>query len=142
MLETSWTAADELLHATGVSAMNEAEIKRERRTRRRLRVRRKLFGTADRPRLSVSRSLKNIGAQLIDDVNGNTLCAASTQSKELAGRVKHGGNREAATLVGQLLGERARMHGIRKAAYDRNGYKYHGRVKALAEAARKAGLEF
>jgi large subunit ribosomal protein L18 len=80
--------------------------------------------------------------QLIDDIAGRTLCAASSRDKSLAGQLKHGGNAAAAKVVGHLLGERARMQGIRKAAFDRNGYKYHGRVKALAEAARETGLAF
>lgn len=122
--------------------MTGSTLKLVRRERRKLRVRRKVLGTPDRPRLSVFRSLKNITAQLIDDVAGQTLCAASTLSKEVAGQVKKGGNKAAASAVGLILAERARMKGIRKVAFDRSGYRYHGRVKALAEAARKAGLEF
>jgi large subunit ribosomal protein L18 len=122
--------------------MTGSTLKLIRRERRKLRVRRKVLGTPDRPRLSVFRSLKNISAQLIDDVAGQTLCAASTLGKEMAGQVKKGGNKAAASAVGLILAERARMKGIRKIAFDRSGYRYHGRVKALAEAARKAGLEF
>lgn len=122
--------------------MKASVLKLVRRERRKQRVRRKVLGTLERPRLSVFRSLKNISAQLIDDVVGRTLCAASTLNKEVAGQARKGGNREAAAAVGLILAERARMQGIRKIAFDRSGYRYHGRVKALAEAARKAGLEF
>lgn len=101
-----------------------------------------MFGTLERPRLSIFRSIKHISVQLIDDVAGHTLCAASSADKSLAAQLKHGGNCAAAKVVGQLLAERARMHGIRKVAFDRNGYKYHGRVKALADAARETGLAF
>ena len=87
------------------------------------------------------RSLKNIYAQLIDDVAGATLVEASSRNKELRDAVKYGGNRGAAAQVGKLLGERAVAKGIKQAAFDRNGYKYHGRVKALADAAREAGLK-
>lgn len=122
--------------------MKEAELKKIRRLRRRRNVRHNVFGTLERPRLSVFRSLRNISAQLIDDVAGKTLCSASTVNEEVAGQIKRAGNRAAAEVVGRLLGERARMHGIRKVVFDRNGYRYHGRVKTLAEAARKTGLEF
>ncbi len=122
--------------------MKASVLKLVRRERRKRRVRRRVMGTPERPRLSVFRSLKNISVQLIDDVAGRTLCAASTLNKEVAGQVKKSGNKEAAAAVGLILAERARMHGIRKVAFDRSGYRYHGRLKALAEAARKAGLEF
>jgi large subunit ribosomal protein L18 len=122
--------------------MKETTLKLLRRRRRQRRVRRRIFGTPERPRLTVFRSLRNICAQLIDDISGRTLCSASTAGKAAAGQSKDGGNCEAATAVGQLIGERARMQGIRKVAFDRNGYRFHGRIKALAEAARKTGLEF
>ncbi len=122
--------------------MDPRELKLVRQRRRRRRVRRKVFGTAERPRLSVFRSLKNISAQLIDDVSGQTLCSAGTNTKSLSGASKNGGNCDAAQAVGRLLGERARMQGIRLVAFDRNRYRYHGRVKSLADAARKTGLEF
>ena len=92
--------------------------------------------------MSIFRSLKNISAQLIDDERGRTVCSASSLNKDVAEHVKKGGNKAAATVIGQILAERARMQGIRKVAFDRSGYRYHGRIKALAEAARKAGLEF
>ncbi|MCG8406422.1 MAG: 50S ribosomal protein L18 [Phycisphaerales bacterium] len=122
--------------------MNEQKRKIVRRVRRSRRVRRHVFGTADRPRLNVSRSHRNISVQLIDDITGRTLCSAGTNTKALGDEIKYGGNCEAAAKIGQILAERARMQGIRKVAFDRNGLRYHGRVKALAEAARKSGLEF
>ncbi len=110
--------------------------------KRRSRVRRRVIGTVERPRLTVSRSHRNIFAQIIDDSTGRTLCSAGTTSKALATEVKYGGNCAAAAKVGQVLAERARMQGIRKVAFDRTGFRYHGRIKSLAEAARKGGLEF
>lgn len=122
--------------------MNSLKRKSVRRERRKLRVRRNVTGTAERPRLTVFRSNQHIYAQLIDDHAGRTVCAASTREKDLAGEVKTGGNKGAATIVGRTLAARARMKGIRMAAFDRNGYRYHGRVQALAEAARESGLQF
>jgi large subunit ribosomal protein L18 len=121
--------------------MSAIEVKIERRQRRKKRVRRRVFGTAQRPRLTVFRSLKNIYAQLVDDEAGKTLAEASTLSKELRGSTQYGGNVAAAGQVGTLLGQRAIAQGIKQATMDRNGYKFHGRVKAVAEAARKAGLK-
>ena len=121
--------------------MSAITVKTERRLRRKRRVRRTVFGTAQRPRLSVFRSLKNVYAQLIDDEAGRTLAEASSQCKELRGALKNGGNVAAAAQVGTLLGQRAVAKGIKQATMDRNGYKFHGRVKAVAEAARKAGLK-
>ncbi|GIX06208.1 MAG: hypothetical protein KatS3mg115_0611 [Candidatus Poribacteria bacterium] len=114
--------------------------KRLARLRRHRRVRKKVFGTAERPRLAVFRSLKHIYAQLIDDERGHTLAAASTLSPELRDQVT-GPNLAAAALVGRLIAEKAQAVGIQKAVFDRGGYLYHGRVKALAEAARQAGLD-
>jgi len=122
--------------------MNSQQRKLDRRVLRARRVRGTLFGTPERPRLSVYRSLKHIYAQLIDDASGTTIAAASTKSKSTAGSVKNGGNCAAAAAVGQALAEQARMKGVRKAAFDRGCFRYHGRIKALAEAARKTGLEF
>jgi large subunit ribosomal protein L18 len=122
--------------------MNARKLKLVRHARRKSRVRSTVFGTSERPRLAVFRSHKHIYAQLIDDMAGQTLCAAGTTSKALSGELKNGGNCAAAARVGQLLAEQARMKGVRRAAFDRAGYRYHGRVKALAEAARKTGLEF
>ena len=110
------------------------------RERRHLRVRKKISGTPERPRLSVYRSEKNIYAQIIDDVNAVTLVAASSLDKTL--EVKSGGNKEAAKLVGELIAKKALEKGISEVVFDRGGYVYHGRVQSLAEAAREAGLKF
>lgn len=112
------------------------------RKKRHLRIRRRLFGTAERPRLNVYRSSKHIYVQLIDDMEGKTLAAASTLDPELKGEIKNGGNIEAATKVGELIAKRAKDKGITNVVFDRGGYLYHGRVKALADAAREGGLEF
>ena len=106
---------------------------------RHTRVRAKISGTAECPRLNVFRSLQNIYAQLIDDVKGETLVSASTVEKEFT---EYGGNKTAAHKVGELLAKRAADKGITNVVFDRGGYYYHGRVKALAEGARKAGLNF
>lgn len=115
--------------------------RKELRERRRMRVRKKVYGTAERPRLNVFRSLKHIYAQVIDDDRGITLVAASSLSPELRGKV-NGGNIEGAAAVGRLIAEKAKAKGISKVVFDRAGYLYHGRVKALADAARENGLEF
>ena len=121
----------------------KALVKKElQRQRRKLRVRKHVVGTAERPRLTVFRSHKNIFAQLIDDTVSRTLVAASTLEKTLRGQVKNGGNRTAATAVGTALAAKAAEAGIKKAVFDRNGYPFHGRVRELAEAARKGGLAF
>ncbi len=122
--------------------MNERKRKTARHLQRKRRVRGSIFGTPERPRLTVYRSLKNISVQIIDDIAGKTLCSATTLAEDVAAGVKYGGNKAAAEHVGRLLAERARMQGIRKVAFDRNGLRYHGRIKALADSARKAGLEF
>lgn len=111
-----------------------------RRQRRKLRVRRRVLGTPGRPRLTVFRSNKNIYAQIIDDTDGRTLVAASTVDK--GSPVEAGGNKAAAIQVGALLASKAIQAGIKQVVFDRNGYAYHGRVKELADAARKGGLEF
>jgi len=105
-------------------------------------VRNRVFGTPERPRLSVFRSHKHIYAQVIDDLAGRTLCSACSLNPEIKEQVKHGGDRKSAEIVGAILAQRAVMHGIKKGVFDRGPYKFHGRVKALADAARKAGLEF
>ncbi len=113
------------------------------RKRRHLRVRAKVFGTPERPRLNVFRSNKHIYAQIIDDTRGHTLVAASTLEQEVRGRFPEPHPKvEEARVVGQVIGERALSRGITKVVFDRGGYQYHGRVKALAEGARAAGLEF
>lgn len=114
--------------------------RREIRMRKHARVRNKISGTPERPRLAVFRSLNHIYAQVIDDVNGRTLASASTLDKEI--KVENGGNIQAAEQVGKLVAERASKAGIEQVVFDRGGYVYHGRVAALAEAAREAGLKF
>lgn len=116
--------------------------KNENRKARQTRVRKKISGTPERPRLNVFRSSKNIYAQVIDDVNGNTLVAASSLDKELKGQFENGGNKDAAKLVGTLIAKRALDKGIDNVVFDRAGYLYHGRVKELADSAREAGLKF
>ena len=110
--------------------------------KRKKRVRSRVKGTSDRPRLNVFRSLKHIYAQAIEDSSGRTLVSVSSLSSELKGSFKHPGNAEAAKKVGELIAKKCLEKGIQKVIFDRNGYLYHGRVKALAEAARAAGLIF
>ena len=118
-------------------------LKRETLRRgRHNRVRKKVEGTQARPRLNVARSLNHIYAQIIDDVEGRTVVSASTLDKDLREAGKSGGNVEAAKAVGQLVAKRAQEKGVKLVVFDRGGYKYHGRVKALADAAREGGLEF
>jgi len=113
------------------------------RMRRKVRIRKKLSGTPERPRLAVFKSAKHIYAQIIDDTKGVTLLSASSLSKELQGQLKDlHGKIAVAQLVGKLIAQKAKTHGITKIAFDRGGYIYHGRVKALADSAREAGLEF
>jgi len=113
--------------------------RQEARVRRHLRVRKKVSGTSERPRLAIFRSEKNIYAQIIDDVSATTLVAASSLDKEFEGI---GSNKEAAKLVGQLIGKKALEKGIKIVVFDRGGFVYHGRIQNLAEGAREAGLEF
>ncbi len=114
--------------------------KDEIRQRVHRRIRRKMKGSAERPRLNVFRSLKHIYAQVIDDAQGKTIASANTAEK--GGTVKVGGNVAAAKAIGKLVAERAVKAGVKKVVFDRGGYIYHGRIKALADAAREAGLEF
>ncbi|HEU4965573.1 MAG TPA: 50S ribosomal protein L18 [Bacilli bacterium] len=116
--------------------------KNKARKRRHLRVRKKIAGTTLRPRLNVFRSSKHIYAQVIDDTQGVTIVSASTVDPELKGAIENGGNIDAATKVGELLAKRAVEKGIKEVVFDRGGYLYHGRIQALADAAREAGLEF
>ena len=116
-----------------------AEVARQRRHRR---VRKRIAGTGERPRLNVFRSLQHIYAQVIDDDQGHTLAAASTLDPELRETLNGLTKIEQAKTVGKLLGERALGRGVRQVVFDRGGYRYHGRVKALAEGSREAGLEF
>lgn len=111
----------------------------KKRLIRHKRVRAKISGTAERPRLNVFRSLSNIYAQIIDDTTGNTLVSASTVEKGFEG---NGGNKDAAKKVGAMIAERAKAKGITEVVFDRGGYVYHGRVKELAEGAREGGLQF
>jgi large subunit ribosomal protein L18 len=112
------------------------------RQRVHLRVRTRVTGTPERPRLCVYRSLGHIYAQVIDDHTGRTLASASSLDKEMRKRLKGGGNVAAAKVVGKAIAERARAAGVELVVFDRGGYKYHGRVQALAESAREAGLKF
>ena len=113
-----------------------------RRQRRAWHVGNRIFGTKERPRLSVYRSHRHFHCQIIDDTTGHTLAAASTLMKDVRGQLKHGGDKKAAALVGQKLAEVARAKGITRVVFDRNFYRFHGRVRAFAEAAAKGGLEF
>ncbi|MCL2164007.1 MAG: 50S ribosomal protein L18 [Oscillospiraceae bacterium] len=122
--------------------MIKKPVKNEVRKKIHTRVRKKVSGTPERPRLNVFRSLNNIYAQVIDDTVGNTLVAASTLDESIKGTLKSGGNRAAAKAVGMLIAEKAAEKGVKKVVFDRGGYIYHGRVKELADAAREAGLEF
>lgn len=121
---------------------NIQQKKRAARRRRQLRVRGRISGTSERPRLNIFRSLTNIYAQVIDDTAGHTLISASTIDNEVAKQLEGKNKIEAAKIVGKVLGERAKKAGINKVVFDRAGYQYHGRVAALAEGAREAGLEF
>jgi len=122
--------------------MDKNKQKRLARRRRHRRVRKRVFGTPERPRLNVYRSLTHIYAQIIDDTVGHTLASASTIDREIRERVAGLTKTEQARVVGRVLAERALAKGVTKVAFDRGGYKYHGRVKALAEGAREGGLDF
>ena len=116
--------------------------KNAKRLQRHKRVRRKVFGTPQRPRLCVFRSSNNIYAQIIDDTNRVTLVAASSLDEAVKGAVNHTGNKDAAKLVGEMVAKKAVEKGITEVVFDRGGYIYHGRIKELAEGAREAGLKF
>ncbi|KOF57294.1 MULTISPECIES: 50S ribosomal protein L18 [Clostridium] len=120
--------------------MFSKQNKSEARQKRHLRVRKKISGTPERPRLAVYRSEKNIYAQIIDDVNSNTLVSASTLDKDFS--LKIGSNKEAAKVVGEELAKKALAKGIEQVVFDKGGYIYHGRIKELAEGAREVGLKF
>ena len=122
--------------------MKEQKVVNKQRQRRRYHVRERVRGAADRPRLSVNRSLNHIYCQLIDDMSGRTLAAASSLEKSVREQASYGGNKDAAALVGKLIAERALAGGVKSARFDRGHCKYHGRVAALADAARAAGLSF
>ena len=122
--------------------MEGYKVKLRQRLRRKRGIRKRVTGTSERPRLTVFRSHANICAQIIDDERGITLCEASSRNKDVRAQLQYGGNLAAAKIVGAALAERAKAKNIKKVRFDRNGYKYHGRVKGLAEAVREAGLEF
>jgi large subunit ribosomal protein L18 len=120
--------------------MDQQKTKHRRQQRRRNHVRRSILGTAERPRLTVFRSSKHIYAQLIDDITGVTLASSSSRAKDAS--LAYGGNIKASQVVGKKLAEQALAKGIKLAAFDRGHYRYHGRIKALADAAREGGLKF
>ena len=122
--------------------MKKQKIVNKQRWRRTNRVRKKLRGDADCPRLSVRRSNKHLYCQLIDDEAGKTLASASTRDKALAGKIGYGGNCDAAKIIGTAIAEKAKEIGVKQARFDRGPYKFHGRVAELANAAREGGLEF
>jgi len=122
--------------------MDHARTILRQRLRRRFRVRRHIRGTAERPRLAVFRTHKHIYAQIIDDAAGRTVASASSMDKQLRGSVDFGGNKQAAEAIGRAVAERAKAAGVTKVCFDRGEFHYHGRVAALADAARAAGLEF
>lgn len=120
--------------------MDRQKSKATRRNRRRVGIRRKISGTPSRPRLAVYRSLNHMYVQVIDDITGRTLAAASTRDKEASS--SEGGKSDASALVGKQIAERAKAAGITAVTMDRAGFRYHGRIKAMADAAREAGLQF
>ncbi|HYF15254.1 MAG TPA: 50S ribosomal protein L18 [Phycisphaerales bacterium] len=120
--------------------MDRNAAKAARRSRRRIGIRKRVSGTTERPRLAVYKSLNHIYAQVIDDLSGRTLVSASSAEGDL--KLEKTGNSKAAAAVGKALGERAKQAGIKAVVFDRGGFKYHGRVKALGDAAREAGLSF
>ena len=122
--------------------MSQRDLVQVRRLRRQRHVRKRLVGSPERPRLAVFRSSKHIYAQIINDANGTTLASASTLDPGLKAEHAYGGNKAAASIVGKAIAERAKQAGIDKICFDRRSYKYHGRVQALADAAREAGLQF
>lgn len=122
--------------------MGSLDPRKKARLKRKQRIRKKLTGTAERPRLSVFRSAKHIYAQIIDDTNGQTLVAASSNEKTVKGQAEFDSKVAKANHIGKLVGQRAVEKGIRKVVFDRGGFLYHGRVKAISDGAREAGLEF
>lgn len=122
--------------------MNKNQAKLAGLLRRKRRIRSKIFGTAERPRLSVHRTNANIFAQVIDDKDGKVLCSASTLTSDVKAEIKVGSNKEAAGVVGKIVAERAMKLGVTEVTFDRGGHIYHGRIKALADGAREAGLKF
>jgi large subunit ribosomal protein L18 len=125
-----------------VNIANQQRLIQTRRLRRRQRVRKGMSGTPERPRLAVFRSSKHIYAQMINDQTATTIVSASTVDPEVRAQLKYGGNKAAAAIVGRVVADRAKKAGIDRICFDRRSYKYHGRVAALAQAARDAGLKF
>jgi large subunit ribosomal protein L18 len=122
--------------------MSGVRDRKQRRVRVKRRYRETVRGTANRPRLSVYRSLRHVYAQIIDDDSGVTLVSASTLEKEAAGNLETTGNREAGALLGKLIAERAKENGVESVVFDRGGFRYHGVIRAIADGAREAGLKF
>jgi large subunit ribosomal protein L18 len=122
--------------------MGATELKKQARLKRKRRIRKKIIGTLEKPRLSVFRSARHIYAQVIDDTSGITLVSASSLEKEIKGKSDLGDKKAVANRIGKLVAERAIDKGIKKVIFDRNGFLYHGRVKAVSEGARKGGLDF
>ena len=122
--------------------MKSKNIKMKRRLRRKRGIRKRVYGTAEQPRVTVFRSNKQIYAQIIDDVTGVTLCHASSRNKNIRAKISYGGNIAAAKIVGTALAQQARAKKIEKVHFDRNGYRFHGRVKGLADAMREEGIKF
>jgi large subunit ribosomal protein L18 len=119
-----------------------SNIKLEPRKKIQYRIRKRIKGTSERPRLTIFRSLNNVYAQLIDDINGKTICSVSSISKDIKGSTGKIAKSDKSKLIGKKIAEKAIENNIKKVVFDRNGYLYHGRVKAIADAAREAGLEF
>ncbi|MBN1869922.1 MAG: 50S ribosomal protein L18 [Candidatus Omnitrophica bacterium] len=122
--------------------MRITKVKERKRIGRHSRIRKKIAGTSDQPRLCVHRSLLNFYAQVIDDSAGKVLLGMSTRSKSVSGKIKNGGNIAAASVFGEAFAAEAQKKGIKRVCFDRGGYLYHGRVKAFADGARKGGMEF
>jgi large subunit ribosomal protein L18 len=122
--------------------MNTQKLKIKRKNRRKSHVRKKVFGTPARPRLAVFRSNRHIYCQVIDDISGRTLASAGSMDKDLRAKAAYGGNVKTAQLIGEKIAERTKAAGVQAVVFDRRGFRFHGRVKALAESARKAGLKF
>jgi large subunit ribosomal protein L18 len=131
-----------LSYSQGEIKMGSTNIRQQARLKRKKRIRKKIYGTPQRPRLSVFRSARHIYAQIVDDTAGHTLVAASTVDKDALSGSKFENKVEAAKFIGKLVGERAIGKGIKEVVFDRNGFLYHGRVKSLSEGAREAGLVF
>lgn len=145
---SEWTlksAGDDSFHTVapiGLIKMGSSHLKMQARLKRKQRIRKKISGTPERPRLSVFRSAKHIYAQVVDDIAGNTLVSASSLEPAVKGKGDPKSKVEVATRVGKLIAERAGEKGIKRIVFDRNGFLYHGRVKAVSDGAREAGLDF